>query len=104
MIMPPNDNHFLIGGPVSTPTVRKVWQYETGRIGTSLQRVSDPLLPLPFNFLIDDNDERMKLIRKVAWRVADGSDNVSISLARPLLNTHHPDQLLILTLVLINFI
>ena len=70
LIRPPNDDHLLIGGPVSTPTVQNVWQYENRR------RVSKPILPLPFSFLIDDEDERTKGMEKFSWTFGDGTEKV----------------------------
>ncbi len=85
--MPVKSEYVLIGGPVSTPIVRDVWQYETGRrSGPSLKRVNEPLLPLPYSFIFDDEDDRMKDMERFSWTFADGSGRFADSPNRPLLD------------------
>lgn len=84
LIRQPNDEHLLIGGPVSTPTVQKVWQYEGRR------RVSKPILPLPFSFLIDDEDERTKGMEKFSWTFGDGTEKIPPSPNRLLIDSRRP--------------
>ena len=94
--MPPKDFHILVGGPVSTLTVRDVWQYENGRSsGLSLKRVDEPLLPLRYSFLIDEDDDRMKLMGRVAWTFADGSVKIADLPNRPLTHSWQRDRMLV---------
>ncbi len=92
---PIKEQYVLIGGPVSTPLIRKVWQYESPHMDdTSLQITDDPLLPLPYSFLINNKDDRMDGMEHVSWNFADGSGEVADSPNRLLLNRRRTDQLI----------
>jgi len=78
----------VIGGPMSTPIVADAWQYHS--LGDSgFTRAEKPLLRLPYSFLVDGTDDRMKTMKKVGWVMADGT--LGKSLNRPLidLNDRH---------------
>ncbi|MBR0851717.1 hypothetical protein JQ543_28535 [Bradyrhizobium diazoefficiens] len=90
LLLPVTGDHLVIGGPVSTPVVRRAWQYENvGGRADHFKRVEKPLLHLPYGFLVDDGDRRNKNLPPVAWRMAGNS--VAVKAAnRVLLNSDNP--------------
>jgi hypothetical protein len=86
--LPVKGDYLVVGGPISTPVVNRAWQYETGR-SRSVKRVKEPLLRLPYSFLIDPADSRLSNLHRVAWKMAGNSVAVPAS-NRLLLNSDFP--------------